>query len=108
MKKRLIESNDEVQHTLFEALINLKTVEEAQRFMKDLCTPQELTALAERWRVCHLLNDGELTYREISQETGVSLATITRVARFLNNEPHQGYVMMLERMKLKKRKRGKT
>ncbi len=108
MKKRFIGSNDEVHHALFEALINLKTVEEVQRFMKDLCTPQELTALAERWRVCQLLDDGELTYREISQETGVSLATITRVARFLNNEPHQGYAMMLKRVRLQKRKRGKT
>jgi TrpR-related protein YerC/YecD len=68
--------------------------------MRDLCTPQELSALAERWRVCRLLAQGDLSYREINQKTGASLATITRVARFLKTEAHQGYTAVLKKMKL--------
>jgi len=89
---------------LFEALLLLKNRDEMTRFMKDLCTPQEILALAERWRVCRLLEEGNLSYREISAMTGSSLATITRVARFLKDEPHQGYKLILARIKAKKKK----
>ena len=83
---------------LLEALLSLKNINEAERFMKDLCTPQELCALAERWRVCILLHEKKHSYREIHDITGASLATITRVARFLKVEPHQGYTTVLKRV----------
>src|SRR3990167_9441050 len=92
-------TNEQILHELFEALLLVKDVHEMGRFMKDLCTPQELTALAERWRVCNLLEQADFSYREISAKTGVSLATITRIARFLKNEPHQGYTAILKRVK---------
>ena len=91
----------EADHDLFEAIVNLKNTDEALRFFKDLCTPQEINALKERWRVCQLLNRGDLSYREIHQITGASLTTIGRVARFLKDEPHHGYKTMLTRMKRK-------
>lgn len=84
---------------LFDTLLLLENRDEVSRFMRDLCTPQELSALAERWRVCRLLDKNELSYREINQATGASLATITRVARFLKNEPHQGYTTILTKLK---------
>jgi uncharacterized protein YerC len=61
--------------------------------------------LAERWRVCRLLNEGDLSYREIHDVTGASLATITRVARFLKDEPHHGYRSVLKKMTKKKMKK---
>ena len=84
---------------LFDALLLLENREEAARFMKDLCTPQEISALAERWRVCKLLNQDTLSYREIHALTGASLATITRVARFLRNESNYGYTEILKKIK---------
>ena len=84
---------------LFDALLLLKNKEEAFNFFKDLCTPQELKALTERWRVCQLLNHENLSYREIHGRTGASLTTIGRVARFLKDEPYHGYRMILNRMK---------
>lgn len=81
---------------LMETLAAITSPQEMAQFMKDLCTPQEITALAERWRVCKLLHQGQYSYREIHDITGASLATITRVARFLNNEPHQGYRSVLD------------
>lgn len=92
---------------LYEAFLLIKNKEEMARFMKDLCTPQELKALAERWNVCKLLEESALSYREIHALTGVSLATITRIARFLNTEPHQGYKTILTRMKKTEKITGK-
>lgn len=86
---------------LYEALLLLKTKEEVERFFKDLCTPQEIKALSERWKVCKLLNEKKLSYREIHSSTGASLATIGRVARFLNTEPYHGYQLILERLTTK-------
>ncbi|MEX0644082.1 MAG: YerC/YecD family TrpR-related protein [Parvularculaceae bacterium] len=77
----------------------LKTAEEAQRFLKDVATPGELEAFAERWRIARLLDDGALSYRDIAAATGASTTTIARVARFLNEEPHQGYRLMIDRLK---------
>lgn len=82
---------------LFESILLLKNVSEVERFFKDLCTPQEIRALIERWRVCQLLNEGNLSYRDIHDLTGASLATIGRVARFLKDEPYRGYEMVLQR-----------
>lgn len=84
---------------LCEALLLLKTKGEALNFLKDLCTPQEAKALSERWRVCQLLAGGELSYRQIHEISGASLTTIGRVARFLKNEPYQGYSTILNRIK---------
>jgi len=95
MKKS--QNNDPIAE-LMTALAQIKDPEEMVRFMKDLSTPQEISALAERWRVCRLLNEGTLSYREIHDVTGASLATITRVARFLKDEPHHGYRSVLKRM----------
>lgn len=83
---------------LSEALTKLETAEEMRRFLVDLCTPAELRALSERLHVARLLNDTDMSYRDISSKTGVSTTTIGRVARFLKDEPHQGYRIVLDRI----------
>jgi len=83
---------------LCDALLALESREEAYNFLKDLCTPQELKTLAERWHVCQILNQGNLSYREIHRITGASLTTIGRVARFLKNEPYNGYRAILNKI----------
>jgi TrpR-related protein YerC/YecD len=93
--------------TLCEAFLRLKTAEECRLFLLDLCTPAEVSALTERWRIARLLAEGQMSYREIHDRTGGSLATITRVARFLKQEPYQGYRLVLEREQGKK-KQGKA
>lgn len=90
---------DESMQELCKAMLLLKDSDELMRFFHDLCTPQEIRALAERWRVCRLLNQEDLSYRQIHAKTGASLATIGRVARFLKDEPHHGYQLILDRMK---------
>lgn len=64
---------------------------EMRRLLLDLCTPAEIRTLAERWHVARLLDETNLSYREIHEATGVSTTTVVRVGRFLRQEPNQGY-----------------
>ena len=66
------------------ALHALKSPVEVRAFLDDLCTPAELEAMADRWRVVPLLLDG-VPYREIHDRTLVSVTTIGRVARTLEH-----------------------
>ena len=76
---------------LCRALLTPEDEREMARLLSDLCTPAEIRTLAERWHVARLLDGTDLSYREIHEATGVSTTTIVRVARFLKQEPHQGY-----------------
>jgi TrpR-related protein YerC/YecD len=78
------------------ALLVPRDAAEMRRFLTDLCTPAEVRTLAERWHVARLLDGTPLSYRDIHDGTGVSTTTIVRVARFLRQEPHQGYRQILD------------
>lgn len=98
-----MKNDHHTQIELYEALLMLKNIDECERFLADLCTPQEIRAMKERWRVCQLLEQGDLSYREIQQVSKASLVTITRVARFLKDEPNEGYRTVLSRIKRKRK-----
>src|SRR5258708_39434810 len=72
------------ERNLCAAVASLRTPDEVRAFFRDLCTPAELQAMADRWSVVDYLKRG-LPYREIHRLTGVSVTTIGRVARFLGN-----------------------
>ncbi|MDE1900263.1 MAG: helix-turn-helix domain-containing protein [Alphaproteobacteria bacterium] len=86
---------------LIEAFLALENADEAYRFLRDICTPKEISDLADRWQVARLLDEGKLSYREIHAQTGVSVTTVGRVARFLQQENYQGYRLLIDRMKKK-------
>lgn len=88
------------ERALFGAILTLKNVEECRAFFRDLCTPAELQALTDRWAVVGLLKAG-LPYREIHRQTGVSLTTISRVARYLTTG-NGGYQLVNERLQRQK------
>lgn len=88
--------------SLFKVLTKIKDEKEFEIFIRDLCTPNEIRAMQERWLVAQALHEGKLSYREIEEKVGSSLATITRVARFLKDEPHKGYKTVLDRISKKK------
>jgi len=48
---RPVTLRQEQQHerALFTAILALKSVEECRSFFRDLCTPTELQAMADRW-----------------------------------------------------------
>jgi TrpR-related protein YerC/YecD len=69
---------------LADAFLMLRTREDARRFLRDLCTLGELEALAHRWQIVLLLEQG-LPYLEIAQRVHTSTATVTRVAQWLRH-----------------------
>lgn len=81
------------------ALLSPREPDAMRLLMLDLCTPAELRTLAERWHVARLLEETDLSYRDIHDATGVSTTTIVRVGRFLRLEPHQGYRRAIEAMR---------
>lgn len=83
---------------LCDALLTPRSRKEMLLLLRDLCTPSEIRALAERWHVARLLDASDLSYRDIHECTGVSTTTIVRVGRFLRDEPHQGYRHAIDAM----------
>ena len=67
---------------LFEIILRLETVEDCYRFFEDVCTIKELTDMAQRLDAAFLLDAGA-NYQTISQEAGLSTATISRVSKCL-------------------------
>ncbi len=82
---------------LVDAILALPDRDEAERFLRDLCTLREIHDLAQRWQVVRLLEEG-LHYAEISGRTGASTATITRIASWLHHGTG-GYRAALARTK---------
>ncbi len=86
---------------LLETIVSLKSVDDAERFFRDLCTIPELQTLAARWEVVRLLDQG-VHYAEIADRTGASTATITRINTW-RRYGTGGYRMQLDRQKAKAR-----
>ena len=70
------------KENLFKAILSLETIEECDKFFDDLCTINEINAMAQRLEVAVLLRQGE-TFNTIVEKTGASTATISRVNRCL-------------------------
>ena len=84
---------------LYEAFKSIKNQEEFNNFLMDLCTPNEIKDLNDRFTVAQLLNEGKLSQRDIAAEVKCSITTVTRVARFLKQENYGGYRSVLNSLK---------
>jgi TrpR-related protein YerC/YecD len=85
---------------LADAVVSLRTRDEARRFLRDLGTLPELEALAHRWQTALLLEQG-LPYVEIAERVPTSTATVTRVAQWLRHGTG-GYRLALDRARRKR------
>ena len=79
LSKREAEENLDA---LSRVLAKLGKPSQVRAFLEDLCTPAELEAMCDRWRVVPFLLGG-MPYTEIHERTFVSITTIGRVARTL-------------------------
>ena len=104
MKRRALNPEtpaDSAETSLCKALLAMRDVEEMRAFLHDLCTPAELESLVDRWTVVpHVLKG--TPYREVHEHTAVSITTIGRVARFLN-QGNGGYLKAAARIAKKGR-----
>ena len=80
---------------LFDVILGLETREECYRFFEDLCTVKEILDISQRLRAASMLSSGA-NYSEISRETGMSTATISRVSKALERGTG-GYKMIISR-----------
>ena len=83
--------------SLCEAVALVADREEAAAFLRDIATPAEISAFAERWRIARLLDAGGASYRDIAAKTGASTTTVARVARFLRDENYGGYRRLIDK-----------
>jgi TrpR-related protein YerC/YecD len=81
-----------------DAIVAIDTRDEAALFFRDLCTRRELEEMSARWEVVRSLGEGH-SYRQIHELTGVSTATITRIAQWVRHGTG-GYLHALERSNL--------
>lgn len=84
----------EQKEILFSAILKLENLEECHAFFDDVCTINELMAMAQRFEIAKLLYDGA-TFHEVENDTGASSTTISRVSRCLKYG--QGYTTVLKR-----------
>ena len=73
----------------------MKTPLETAHLLRDLCTVSELDAMAHRWQVAQLLDEG-LPYLEVAKRAHASTTTVTRVAQWLRRG-EGGYGLALRR-----------
>ena len=85
-----------------EALLSIKTADEAVKFLTDLLTKSEVIMLAKRIKIAKLLIEGE-DYKTIEGILKVSHGTIAKVAAWLA-EAGEGFRLITERTKKEKPK----
>ena len=96
--KRRHTDNDQAEDALDDlanAFQRLSSAAQVRAFLEDLCTPAELEAMSDRWKVVPLVAEG-VPYREVHDRTLVSVTTIGRVARTLERGAG-GYAAALKR-----------
>ena len=93
MEKKLKDKNTDL---FFEAILQLKSLEECYAFFEDLCTVNELKSISQRIVVAKMLRD-KTVYSELVDETGASTATVSRVNRSLQYGTG-GYELVFRRL----------
>ena len=99
MSKKL--KTEAVDH-LFDAILCRENKDDCYSFFVEVCTINELLSLSQRFEVAKMLMY-KRTYLDISEKTGASTATISRVNRSLNYG-NDGYDMVFGRMGLDDKK----
>ena len=82
--------------SLVQAVLALKSADEARRFLRDLLTPDEIEEFAKRFRAAEMLAE-RAPYSHIEKETGLSSTTVARVSKWLNGK-EGGYRRVISRM----------
>jgi TrpR-related protein YerC/YecD len=80
------------------AFLSIQNEKEFYNFFNDICTPTEIREITERWNIVQLLATTEMSQLAISKKLNCSVTTVTRVARFLNDEKNGGYISVLKKL----------
>ena len=91
---------------LTEAFLSLTSKDEAQRFLRDLMTKDEILEFARRLKAAELLSE-KVPYTRIEKETGFSSTTVARISKCLKNGMG-GYQFMIDRLHSQDAEKAKT
>ncbi|OHB18912.1 MAG: hypothetical protein A2666_05475 [Parcubacteria group bacterium RIFCSPHIGHO2_01_FULL_47_10b] len=80
---------------LIQAILALKTSDEAERFLRDLMTEKEIEEFAKRLKAAEMLTE-KVPYSVIVNKTGLSSTTVARVAKWLKGS-QGGYRTVISR-----------
>ncbi len=81
---------------LVRAVLALKNADEAKSFLRDLMTEKEIKEFANRLEAATLLSK-DVQYNTIIEDTGLSSATVARIAKWLKGSLG-GYRLVLKRI----------
>jgi TrpR-related protein YerC/YecD len=87
--------NGSQNKALVQAVLALKTVDEARRFLRDLMTEGEITEFSKRLKAAEMLS-ANIPYSKIESATGLSSTTVARVSKWLNGS-EGGYRTIIAR-----------
>lgn len=79
-----------------EAILALESQKEAEMFLRDLLTEQEIVEFGNRWKVARMLSEKK-AYPEIQKVTGLSTRTIARISKWLKSGKG-GYKLMIKKL----------
>lgn len=96
-QKHMKEWKTPLMNELFTDMLHLKNESELSYFLRDLCTVSELNEMAKRWKSAKMLNEG-ISIRKISEETGLSTTTVSRVNQWKNSVGEGGYDILLKKI----------
>jgi len=88
--------NNKENKRLIQAILALKTPDEARRFLRDLMTEKEIREFAKRFKAAEMLTE-KVPYSVIEKETGLSSTTVARVAKWLKGK-EGGYRLIINRL----------
>lgn len=93
----MINNTNSQEKKLFQSFLQFKTAKEVESFCRDLMTEAEIRDFAGRLEVAKKLDAG-YPQRSVSEKTGVSIATVTRVNKALTGKD-KGYRLLIDRLK---------
>ena len=85
-----------INKQFIEAILLLENVDEVKKFLRDLMTEKEIKEFANRLEAASLLSQ-DAQYSTIIERTGLSSATIARIAKWLKGSLG-GYRLVLSRL----------
>lgn len=88
--------NNNQSKTLLQAILALRTSDEAKRFLRDLMTEGEIEEFGKRLQAAEMLTQ-KVPYSIIEEKTGLSSTTIARVSKWLNGK-EGGYKTIISRL----------
>ena len=91
-----VDWNTKQNKQLIDGIVALRNADEARRFLRDLMTESEIKEFSNRLESASLLSQ-DVQYNAIIERTGLSSATIARIAKWLKGNLG-GYRLVISRL----------